>query len=67
VLKALAEQWTAGECLPGIEERPEIEVRRDAAFAHERCALFEHCRFCGVTTDRRDQRELIERLVEWDP
>ncbi|HET6959936.1 MAG TPA: hypothetical protein VFI56_25275 [Vicinamibacterales bacterium] len=67
MLKALAEERTARERQLGIEERTEIEVRRDAAFAHERRALFEHRRFCGIATDRRDQRELIERLVERDP
>jgi len=67
VLKPLAEERTARECLLGIEQWTEIEIRRDGAFAHERRALFEHRRFCGVTSDRRNQRELIERLVERNP
>jgi hypothetical protein len=67
VLEALTKERIAGERDGRIEKRTEIEIGRDAAFAHERRALVEHGRFCGVTTNRRDQRELIERLVERDP
>jgi hypothetical protein len=67
MLEALPELRTAGKRSGGIEQRLEIEIGRDAALAHEGRALFEHGRFGGVTTNRRDQRELIERLVERDP
>jgi len=67
VLKALTKDRIAWERDGRIEERSEIEVGRDATLAHERRALVEHRRFRGVTSNRRDQRELIERLVERDP
>jgi len=49
-----------------VDERPEIEIGLDAALPQERRAFLEHARFNGVTTDRRDQRELVERLGQWD-
>jgi len=67
VLQALKERRIAGEGHSRIEKRSEIDIGDDATFAHERCALCEHRRFGGVTTDRGDQRQLIERLVEWNP
>ena len=49
-----------------VDKRAQIQIRLDAALAHERRALFEHGRFGGVATDRRDQRELFERLGKRD-
>jgi hypothetical protein len=66
VLKALEQQRVAGKRLRGIDERAEIEIALDAARAYERRTLLEHARFGGVATNRRDQRELVERLGQWD-
>jgi hypothetical protein len=67
VLQTLMEHRIARERHRRIEERSEIDIGDDATFTHERCALCEHRRFGGITTDRGDQRQLIERLVEWNP
>jgi hypothetical protein len=67
VLQTLVEHGISGERHSRIEQRSEIDIGDDATFAHERCAPCEHRRFGGVTTDRGDQRQLIERLVEWNP
>ena len=49
-----------------VDERPEIEIRMDAARTDEGGALFEHRHFGRVAADRRDQRELFERLEKGD-
>jgi hypothetical protein len=67
MLEALAEQTIAGKRCLGIEDRAEIEVGKDAALTQQHRALFEHRRLGGVAADRRDQRELLERLRKRDP
>jgi hypothetical protein len=66
VLEALVEERVAAERDSRVDEGTEVEVRFDAALAHERDALGEHGRFSGIATDGRDQRKLFERLVKRD-
>jgi hypothetical protein len=66
MLETLIEQRIAVKGHRRIDERTEVEIGLDAALPHERRAFLEHARFNGVTTDRRDERELVESLGQWD-
>ena len=66
MLKTLLKHRVAVKDGAGLDERTEIEIRLDAALADERHALAQHRFFGRVAADRRDQRELLERLVKRD-
>ncbi len=66
MLEELPKERITRERNCGVKQRFEIEIGADAALAHERSALCEPRRLCGVAPDFRDQRELIEGLVERD-
>jgi hypothetical protein len=47
-----------------IDQRPQIEIRFEAAFAHHRGASRQHRGLGGVAADGSDEREPVERLMQ---
>jgi hypothetical protein len=64
VAETLKQLRIAGEGDSRIDQRTQIEIRFDAAFAHQGSAAREQCRLCGVSANRGDNREAVERLME---
>jgi hypothetical protein len=64
VAETLEERRITGEGDGRIDQRAQIEIRFDAAFAHHGGAAREQYRLCGVSANRGDNREPVERLME---
>jgi hypothetical protein len=64
MLKALTELRIAVKGRRRIDKWTEVQVRRDAARPNHRGALLEHRGLAEVSSNCREQRQLVERLMK---